>query len=85
MKREYKIAHIKKENERAIFRTYDWMKQRLGPEMGWSKNKSIAKRFIHEQDAISVLIFIRTQWESKIDEQYIEEKIEKTKEKRSWS
>ncbi len=85
MKRDYKIAHFKKENERAIFRTCDWMEQWLRPWMVWSKDKSMAKRFLHEQDATSVLIFIRTQWELKTEEQYIEEKIEEQKEKKSWS
>jgi len=53
--------------------------------MVWSKDKRSAKRFLREQDATSVLIFIRTQWELKTEEEYIEEKIEEQKEKRSWS
>ena len=85
MKREYKIAHFPKENERAIFRKFEWMEQWLRPWMVWSKDKRNAKRFLREQDATSVLIFIRTQWELKTEEEYIEEKIEEQKEKRSWS
>ena len=85
MKREYKIAHFKRENEWSIFRKFEDMIQWLDSRNVRVNSKKLAKRFLHEQDAISALIFIKTQWELKTEEQYTEEKKEEKKEKRSWS
>ena len=87
MKREYKIGCYKREKERIIYREYDNMVQYLAPWMIWTSNKNSAKRFFHEQDAVSNLVVIKSKWELKTEEEYIEEKIEnlKNKEKQSWS
>ena len=86
MKREYKIAHLHRENERIIFREFEGMKQWLDTDMRRTSNKKLAMRFLHEQEVISALSIVKTKkWELKTEEQYIEEKIEKAKEKRSWS
>lgn len=85
MKREYKIAYFPKENERAIFREFEWMKQWLIWEMVWSSNKKLARKFLHEQDCKSALSIVKFSKWLKTEEQYIEEKTEEQKEKRSWS
>lgn len=86
MKREYKIAHSPRENERAIFREFENMKQWLNTDMVRTSNKKLAMRFLHEQDVLSALSIVKTKkWGLKTEEQYIEEKIEEQKEKRSWS
>lgn len=86
MKREYKIAHFPRENERAIFREFENMKQWLNTDMVRTSNKKLAMRFLHEQDVLSALSIVKTKkWGLKTEEQYIEEKIEEQKEKRSWS
>ena len=88
MKREYKIGHYRKENERAIFREFEDMKQRLTREMVWTSNKKLAKRFLHKQDCESALSIVKFSKWLKTEEEYIEEKIEEEKEKsekKSWS
>lgn len=85
MKRDYKIAHFTKENERVIFREFEWMKQWLTWEMVWSSNKKLARRFLHEQDCESALSIVKFSKWLKTEEQYIEEKTEEQKEKKSWS
>lgn len=85
MKRDYKIAHYSKENERAIFREYEDMKQWLTSEMVWSSNKKLARRFLHKQDCESALSIVKFSKWIKTEEEYIDEKIEWWKEKRSWS
>ena len=81
MKRKYKIWHYKKDNERIIYREFDWMVQYLCPWMIWSSNKNSAKKFLYEQGAVSTLSVIKFKWDLKTEEEYIEEKIngEKTK------
>lgn len=74
MKREYKIGHYKRANERIIYREFDWMVQYLCSWMIWSSNKNSAQRFLHEQDAISTLSVIKFKWDLKTEEEYIEEK-----------
>ena len=89
MKREYKIAHFPRENEWSIFRKCEDMVQWLDSRTIWVSSKKLAKRFLHEQDAVWALIFIRSkQWELKTEEEYeaeLEEKIAESKEKTSWS
>lgn len=85
MKRDYKIAHFPKENERAIFRKFEWMEQWLTREMVWTSNKKLARRFLHKQDCESALSIVKFSKWLKTEEEYIEEKIEEQKEKRSWS
>lgn len=86
MKREYKIAHFHRENERAIFRKYEDMVQWLSSQMVRTAKKQRAMRFLHEQDCVSALSVIKmSKWELKTEEEYIEEKIGETKEKKSWS
>lgn len=83
MKREYKIGHYKRENERIIYREFDWMVQYLGSWMIWVSNKGHARRFLHEQDAISTLSVIKFKWDLKTEEEYIEEKTNEGKIKTS--
>lgn len=83
MKREYKIGHYKRENEWIIYREYDWMVQYLGSWMIWVNDKKNARRFLHEQDAISSLSVIKFKWDLKTEEEYIEEKINEGKTKTS--
>lgn len=52
MKREYKIAHYKRENEWSIFRKFEDMIQWLDSRTVRVNSKKLAKRFLHEQDAI---------------------------------
>lgn len=85
MKRDYKIAHFPKENERAIFRKFEWMEQWLTREMVWTSNKKLARRFLHKQDCESALSIVKFSKWLKTEEEYIEEKIEEQKEKKSWS
>ena len=89
MKREYFIAHWSKENERAIFRQdEEWdVTQWLSWELVWTREKRYAKKFLHEQDAVSSLSIIKSKWDLRTEEQYIEEIIEnsKNKEKHTWS
>lgn len=60
MKREYKIAHFPRENERAIFREFEDMKQWLNTDMVRTSNKKLAMRFLHEQDVLSALSIVKT-------------------------
>lgn len=83
MKREYKIGHFKKDNERAIFRECEDMKQWLTWEMVWSGNKKLARRFLHKQDCESALSIVKFSKWLKTEEEYIEEKINESKEIRS--
>jgi hypothetical protein len=83
MKREYKIGHYKRANERIIYKEYDWLVQYLAPWMIWTSNKSSAKRFLHEQDAVSNLSVIKFKWDLKTEEEYIDEKINEGKIKTS--
>ena len=89
MKREYKIAHYKRENEWSIFRKFEDMIQWLDSRTVRVNSKKLAKRFLHEQDAISALIFIRSkEWELKTEKEYreeVEKELSKKKEKTSWS
>ena len=87
MERTYKIWHYKRANERIIYREFDWMVQYLCSWMIRSSNKNSAQRFLHEQEAVSTLVVIKSQWELRTEEEYIEEKIEnlRNKEKQSWS
>lgn len=89
MKREYKIAHFKRDNEWSIFRKFEDMIQWLDSRTVRVNSKKLAKRFLHEQDVISALIFIRSkEWELKTEKEYNEEaekKPSKPKEKTSWS
>lgn len=61
MKREYFIAHWNKENERAIFRKDEdeEITQRLSSNMVWSRDKWYARKFLHKQDAESVLTIVK--------------------------
>lgn len=81
---EYKIAHYKKENERAIFREKEWVRWWLCYDNWWGKERE-AKRYLHESDCISAFISIRKKWgiedTSKQGKKGCEEKLEKT----SWS
>lgn len=83
MKREYKIGHYKSVNEWIIYREYDWMVQYLGSWMIWVNNKSHAKRFLHEQDAVSTLSVCKFKWDLKTEEEYVQEKIDWAKIKTS--
>jgi hypothetical protein len=83
MKREYKIGCYKRANERIIYREYDNMVQYLAPWMIWTSNKNSAKRFLHEQDAVSTLSVIKFKWDLKTEEEYIDEKINEEKIKTS--
>lgn len=85
MKREYKIGYFKRDKERVIFRKCEDMVQWLTWEMVWSSNKKLAKRFLHEQDCESALSIVKFSKWLKTEEEYIEEKIEEQKEKKSWS
>jgi hypothetical protein len=58
--REYKINHYSKQNEWVIIRKYDNETQYLSPEKIRTRNKEWAKRFYYEEDAVGVLISIRT-------------------------
>ena len=84
--RVYKIAHFSN-NERAIFRKDDDFVQWLSPQHIWTLNKNHARRYINEDDASSALVVIKSKWELKTEEQYIEEVTEKEKnrEKSTWS
>jgi hypothetical protein len=86
MKREYFIAHWKQENERAIFRKDEDgdIVQWLSWELVWTKEKRYAKRFLHEQDAVSSLSIIKSKWDLKTEEEYIDEVITEKKKKMSW-
>lgn len=82
MKREYKIAHYTRENERAIFREEEWVREWMW--YGERVNESNARRFWHESDCISALITLRRWWiEDTLPpkKRECEEKSEKT----SWS
>ena len=59
MKRDYKIAHFSKENERAIFREEWDSKQWLTADRIRTKNPSLAWRYLHEQDCVSALSIIK--------------------------
>lgn len=85
MKREYKIACYRKDNEWSIFREFDWMRQWLTTNTTWSNEKKLARRFLYKQDVESALSIVKTKWDLKTEEQYIEERIEEQKEKKSWS
>lgn len=84
-KRAYKVAHRWKDNEWSIFREDGDIVQWLAPELVWTKEKRYAKRFLHKQDVESALSIIKMKKCIKTEEEYIEEKIEEWKEKRSWS
>ncbi len=83
MKRVYKIWHYKRDNEWIIYREFDGMVQYLAGWMIRSSNKNSAKRFLHEQDAVSALSIIKFSKWLKTEEEYIEEKINEKKEKTS--
>lgn len=83
MKREYKIGHFKSDNERVIFRECEDMKQWLTREMVWSSNKKLARRFLHKQDCESALSIVKFSKWLKTEEEYIEDKINESKEVRS--
>lgn len=83
MKREYKIGHFKRDNERVIFRECEDMKQWLTWEMVWSSNKKLARRFLHKQDCESALSIVKFSKWLKTEEEYIEGKINESKEVRS--
>jgi hypothetical protein len=89
MKREYFIAHRGKDNEWSIFRKDEDgdIVQWLSWELVWTKEKGYAKKFLHRQSVESALSIIKSKWELKTDEEYIEGIIEnsKSKEKRTWS
>lgn len=84
MKREYKIAHYPKENERAIFRESWDTKQWLSSNKIWTKNERWAWRYLHESDCVSALSIIKFSKWLKTEEEYIEEKKEEGKIKQSW-
>ena len=84
MKRDYKIAHYLKENERAIFRESWDTKQWLSSNKIWTKNERWAWRYLHEQDCVSALSIIKFSKWLKTEEEYIHEKIEEEKIKQSW-
>lgn len=83
MKREYKIGHFKSDNERVIFRECEDMVQWLTREMVWSSNKKLARRFLHKQDCESALSIVKFSKWLKTEEEYIEDKINESKEIRS--
>lgn len=83
MKREYKIGHFKIDNERVIFRECEDMVQWLTREMVWSSNKKLARRFLHKQDCESALSIVKFSKWLKTEEEYIEDKINESKEVRS--
>lgn len=82
-KREYKIAHYNKDNERAIFRELEWIREWLWYGMRRWKEED-AKRYWHESDSVSALITIRLWW---IQDALLQEKkeSEEKSEKTSWS
>lgn len=84
MKRDYRIAHFSKENERAIFREEWDTKQWLTADRIRTKNPSLAGRYLHEQDCVSALSIIKFSKWLKTEEEYIQEKIEEGKIKQSW-
>mgnify|MGYP007069870160 CR=1 FL=1 len=84
MRREYKIAHYPKENERAVYRE-DWdTKQWLSPQYVWTKNEKLARRYLRESDCISAFISARMDKWIKTEEEYAQERIEEGKTKQSW-
>lgn len=86
-KRQYKIARFPSMHEWAIFRERNGDRQRLSSDMIWTKEKKRAIRFLSERDAESVFISVKTGWELKTEEEYIEEAIRESELKRpkqSW-
>ena len=57
---EYKINHYSKENERVIIKENDNETRYLSPEQIRTRKKKRAKKFFHEEDAVSAFISIRT-------------------------
>lgn len=87
MKREYKIAYFSKAHERAIFRKKWEEVQRLSSDMIWTKEKKRAIRFLSERDVESAFISVKTSWDLKTEEEYIEEALKENEAKRpkqSW-
>lgn len=81
---DYKINHYSKDNERMIIRKNDNEIRYLSPEQIWTRKKERAKKFFHEEDAISAFISIRTKWEHLKNEiEFTEERMKKLKEKRT--
>lgn len=86
-KREYKIARFPSKHERAIFRERWEDVQRLSAERIWTREKRRAIRYMSESDAESAFISVKTGWELKTEEEYIEEAIRESEAKRpkqSW-
>lgn len=84
MEMEYKIAHFSKENERAIFKREDDTDRWLCRDNSWSENSKHARRFLHEDTAVSALITIRRGWEIDITSTRKSE-LGEHKEKELWS
>lgn len=69
MKRDYKIAHFPRENERAIMRVYEDDTWWLSPEKIWTKKKERARRFFHESEATSALSIVKmSKWKYEEEE-----------------
>ena len=79
--REYKIWHYPRENERIIYRTDGDTAQYFTSQKLWASDKKQAKRFLHQQEAVSALVIIKRSWDLKTEEEYIEEKLNESKEK----
>lgn len=90
MKREYKIAYYAKENERAIKKEKKVWEGEDDKEVRWlsrdgnervrTYKEERAKRFFHEDAAISTLVIIKRRWDIRNQEPYRPEP-----EKQSWS
>lgn len=78
---DYKIVHYVKENEWAI--KSEWEQERRLAHNDWewvrTYKEEWAKRFFHEETAISTLVIIKHKWELKTEQEYQEP------EKQSWS
>lgn len=57
---EYKIA--KTELWFNVFREHEWIKDYLGVNMKWIKDKLCAKLFYHKEDALSGLVLAKFKW-----------------------
>lgn len=70
MKRDYRIAHYPESNERAIMRVNEDDKRWLAPEWVRTKKEARAKRYFHEDSAISTLTKIKFKWDLEEEKPY---------------